>query len=85
MRKLAAGEKQAEWLGRKISRAENNPSNQSSNGIMFQSVALMIFILTPTLTFAAGNVASHSPRRMRESTFSRLLDRLLARWLGRAG
>jgi Mg/Co/Ni transporter MgtE len=29
---------------------------------MFQSVALMIFILIPTLTFAAGNVAPQFAR-----------------------
>jgi hypothetical protein len=53
MRRPAAGEEQAECERPKISPAENNPSNQSSNGIMFQSVPLMIFTLIPTL-FAAG-------------------------------
>jgi hypothetical protein len=57
MRRPAAGEEQAECERPKISPAENNPSNQSSNGIMFQSVALMIFTLIPTPTFAAGDVA----------------------------
>src|SRR5947207_425461 len=42
---------------RRFHRRKNNPSDQSSNGIMFQSVALMIFILIPMLTFAAGKVA----------------------------
>ena len=30
--------------GRRFHRRKNNPSNQSSNGIMFQSVTLMILI-----------------------------------------
>jgi ssDNA-binding Zn-finger/Zn-ribbon topoisomerase 1 len=42
--------------GRRFHRRENNPSDQSSNGIVFQSVVLMIFILIPML-FAARNVA----------------------------
>ena len=41
--------------GRRFHRRKNNPSNQSSNGIIFQSVALMIFIVIPTL-FAAGTL-----------------------------
>jgi hypothetical protein len=70
MRRPAAGEKQAECVWPKISPAENNPSDQSSNGIVFQSVALMIFILIPTL-FAAGNVAPQlaTPNRFRGSDF----------------
>src|SRR5258708_12801117 len=57
MRRPAAAEKEAEWVRPKISPRKNNPSNQSSNGIVFQSVILMICILIPTLTLGAGDVA----------------------------
>jgi len=73
MRRPAAAEKEAEWVRPKISPRKNNPSNQSSNGIVFQSVILMICILIPTLTLGAGDVAPQL--KLREVHSCELLSR----------